>query len=229
MSKPLEKGKAVELRREGLSYREILGQVPVAKATLSLWLRTVGLSRPQKQRLTEKRLAAAQRGWEKLRRERLERAAQATGAGQAEASQWIARGDQLWLAGTVLYWAEGDKPKRWHGGTGVAFTNMDPRVILLMREWLLRCCSIASSDFCYALYIHDGADIESAAKFWTERLSVPREHMRIRLKKPNLSSRRKNTGESYHGTMKVEVRRSTLLNHRIAGWIHGIAEHCGVG
>ena len=57
MSKPEEKWKAVELRRKGLSYREILQHVPVAKSTLSLWLRTVGLSRPQTQRLTEKRLA----------------------------------------------------------------------------------------------------------------------------------------------------------------------------
>lgn len=49
-----EKKKAIELRKQGLSYREILEQIPVAKSSLSLWLRSVGLSKKQKQRLTEK-------------------------------------------------------------------------------------------------------------------------------------------------------------------------------
>jgi len=113
MSKPLEKLKAIELRKAGLSYREIREQVPVAKATLSLWLRTVGLSRPQKQRLTEKKLAAAQRGWEKLRRERVERVAQTVAEAELEAARLIAVPDSLWLLGTALYWAEGSKPKVW--------------------------------------------------------------------------------------------------------------------
>jgi len=46
--------KAIELRKKGLSYSEILKCVPVAKSTLSLWLRSVGLSKKQRQRLTDK-------------------------------------------------------------------------------------------------------------------------------------------------------------------------------
>lgn len=113
MSKPEEKRRAIELRTQGLSYREIRRQVPVAKATLSLWLRAVGLSRPQQQRLTEKRLAAARRGWEKLRHERLERVTQATADAAQEATRRIDERDMLWLIGTVLCWAKGTKSKAW--------------------------------------------------------------------------------------------------------------------
>jgi len=63
--------KAIVLRRQCLSYREILNQIPVAKSTLSLWLQSVHLSVPQKQALTQKKLDAARRGAETKRRQRL--------------------------------------------------------------------------------------------------------------------------------------------------------------
>ena len=56
--KTLLKERAIKLRREGLSYSEILQKIPVAKSTLSLWLRSIGLSKKQVQRLTEKKLLA---------------------------------------------------------------------------------------------------------------------------------------------------------------------------
>jgi orotate phosphoribosyltransferase-like protein len=43
-----EKEKAVELRRKGLSYKEILKQVPVAKSSLSLWLKDLPLTKDEK-------------------------------------------------------------------------------------------------------------------------------------------------------------------------------------
>ena len=61
-SKIEEKNKAIELRKQGLSYREILEQIPVAKSSLSLWLKSVKLAESQKQRLTEKKLASARKG-----------------------------------------------------------------------------------------------------------------------------------------------------------------------
>jgi len=57
-----QKELAISLRQGGRSYSEILQKVSVAKSTLSLWLREVGLSKKQHQRLTQKRLKAAQRG-----------------------------------------------------------------------------------------------------------------------------------------------------------------------
>lgn len=229
MSKPDEKRRAIEFRRQGLSYREIRQHVPVAKTTLSLWLRSVGLSKPQRQRLTVKRLLAARRGWEKLRRERLERAARAMAEAETEAQQWIHAGDLLWLVGTVLYWAEGSKPKPWRGGTKVQFTNMDLRTILLMREWLKRYCARDETDIGYELYIHEQASVGAATDYWVKHLGISRDRLRVRLKKHKPMSKRKNVGEFYYGTIRMTPRRSTMLNHRIAGWIQGLANHCGVG
>ena len=54
-----EKEKAINLRKEGKTYSEILSVVPVAKSTLSLWLHSTKLAKKQKQRITEKRLAGS--------------------------------------------------------------------------------------------------------------------------------------------------------------------------
>lgn len=228
MSKPEEKQKAIDLRTKGLSYNEILQSVPVAKSTLSAWLRDVGLSMPQRHQLTVRKLAAARRGGEKVHVMRLERVARAVTEAEEEAKHWIAQGDFLWLVGTVLYWAEGEKPKPWRGRTKVAFINMDVRMILLMREWLGRYCGRAGRDVCYELYIHEGADIGVAREWWSRQIGVPQEDLRVRLKRPNPASRRKNVGSGYYGTMRIAARRSTLLNHRIVGWVQAIARHCGV-
>jgi transposase len=56
------KAKAILLRKQGKTYREILIEIPIAKSTLSDWLRSVELSKPQKQRYTQLRKEAALRG-----------------------------------------------------------------------------------------------------------------------------------------------------------------------
>jgi hypothetical protein len=229
VSKPEEKRRAIELRRQGLSYREILEQVPVAKATLSLWLRSVGLSQPQRQRLAEKKLAAARRGAKELRRERLVRAARTMAAAELEAARYLADRDLLWAVGAALYWAEGFKPKPWRPGIQVGIANTDVRVIDLFRKWVIRYGAINASDLAYALQIHEQADIAAAMHHWMGRLDLTGLRVPVRLKRHNPSPGRKNVGREYYGTMQLTVRRSTQLNHRIAGWIQALAGHWGVG
>ncbi len=227
MSKSEEKRKAIELRTQGLSYREIRQQVLVSRSTLSLWLRSVGLAKAQRQRLTEKKRAAGLRGAAIVHAQRVERVRRIMSEARAEASR-LAETNRLWLIGTVLYWAEGDKMKGPTNSAAAGFTNMDPCAILLMRQWLSQCCSVAEGDIVYALYIHERADIHSALAFWSQRLDIPRERIRLHLKKHNPLTRRKNIGEGYHGTMRMIVHR-TALTRRIAGWIEGLVTHCGVG
>ena len=51
-----------ELRRQGLSYREILRRVPVSKSSVSLWCRTVILDSAKQQALAARKLTAGQQG-----------------------------------------------------------------------------------------------------------------------------------------------------------------------
>ena len=228
MSKPFEKQKAIELRRAGLSYREIRRQVPVAKATLSSWLRSVGHSKSQKQRLTVKRLLAARRGWEKLRRQRVERIDRAMTEAAVEVEGRLCAADWLWLTGTLLYWAEGSKPKEWRCAL-VEFSNTDLRMLRIVRAWFQQSCRIQESDIIYTLQIHRSADLGAARDYWERELRLTPESLRIYLKTHNPVPRRRNTGKGYYGTIKMIVRRSTRLNYQITGWIHGLTKYWGVG
>ena len=109
------KTKAINLRREGLSYSEILKKIPVAKSTLSLWLRSVNLTKRQNQRLTEKKLLAIKKGGQSRKNWRLLNTQQIKEQAFLEAKKKIKKIDarDLWLMGIMLYWAEGSKEKEY--------------------------------------------------------------------------------------------------------------------
>jgi len=216
------KREAIELRRLGLSYSEVLKQVPVSKSTLSLWLRSVGLSRSQRQRLTEKKLEAMKKGWEKMRQKRIERSRIIRERAEKEAH--ILLKNPLWLSGVLLYWAEGSKEKDWRPSEKVSLSNMDVNVHRLFLKWL-RLVGIRREDIYCELYIHKTGDIKSAQSFWARELGFSPGGIRVYLKRHSIGPSRKNIGREYHGTLRILVRRSTDFNRKIAGWIKGVVAY----
>ena len=107
--KSQEKEKAIKLRKQGFSYSEILKKITVSKSTLSLWLRSVGMAKQQKQRITKKRIIGALKGAKARKDQRI----QITKEIKDKARKEIANIDDknLWLIGTALNWAEGGKEK----------------------------------------------------------------------------------------------------------------------
>ncbi len=223
VEKNQEKEKAINFRREGLSYSEILKKVPVAKSTLSLWLRNIGLAVKQKQRLTEKRLAAAKRGGIAKRNYRQAITEQIKSKARLDLKSISGR--ELWLIGIALYWAEGHKAKENNPSVRVRFTNSDPLMIKVYLKWLEKICKISLENIDFEIYIHETANIEKAKEYWPQVLNVPKEKFqKIRLKRNKIRTKRKNIGENYHGLLSIIVKRSTNLNREISGWIEGIVE-----
>lgn len=228
-AKRLEREKAIDLRRQGLSYSEIQARVPVSQASLSFWLRGVELEDDHKQRLAERKAAGQPRAAQKVHQLKIDRVEHALRQAESEANQFLNSMELLWVIGTVLYWAEGTKIRKWPCKEQVQFTNMDSDMIRLVREWLKRYCGLTSDDFDYALYIHPDADVLSAQGYWVRVLKIPHTQLHTYFKKHNPSTRRKHVGRTYYGTMRMTVRRSTLLAHRIKSWICAVVAHCGVG
>ena len=109
-SKRLERERAIDLRRRGLSYSEIREHVPVAKSSLSLWLRSVGLLEWQQERLSKRKLAAARMGGRKVHERRVERTKQTVEQAASEGQQYLQAKDVHWLTGVVFYqccWCSG--------------------------------------------------------------------------------------------------------------------------
>ena len=91
---------ARKLRARGLSYRDIVQQVPVSKSSLSLWCRTVPLDPDQQRVLRERKLIASQMG--------LARIAQLRQTGQMVKKPLLQQPDDPTEIEEVkrLYWSE---------------------------------------------------------------------------------------------------------------------------
>lgn len=224
-----EKKRAIGLRKRGLSYSEILIQVPVAKSSLSLWLKGVGLAQSQKQRLTERKLAGMKRGWEARRRNRVLLSERIRGEAKKEIGTLSDR--ELWLIGIALYWGEGNKEKECKPGCGIRFSNSDPRMIKLFLKWLLRIVKLSRSELFFEIYIHENHKdkIDRVTDYWSHYTGFPKNMFtRIYFKRNQIKTKRKNVGNDYYGLLRIGARSSSTLNRKIQGWIEGIDKYCGV-
>lgn len=218
------KEKAIGLRHKGLSYSEVLLQIPVARSTLSLWLRSVGLAKAQQQRLTSKRLRALRRGTLKImaHRKRLIREI------KYEASQTIGvlSPVQRLVIGAALYWAEGSKETENVKNTHLKFSNSDPEMVKLMRRWIKEFFNINFLDMKYELYVHKEADWQEAQRFWSEELEIPKDILRVYFKQHQLKNSM--NPRKYFGQIRIVVPKSTNMVRKISGWIEGINKQWGV-
>lgn|SRR3989344_4445650 len=224
-----QKNKAIELRAQGLSYREILEQIPVAKSSLSLWLKSVGLSKKQQQRLTDKKSAGMKRGWEACHNKRVLASENVKNVAEKEISQLTKR--ELLLVGISLYWGEGHKEKESRPGSGVKFSNSDPKMIKIFLKWLLEIVQEKKEDIYLEIYIHENYKnrLNQIVDYWSNCTGFPIDNFtKIYFKKNKINTKRKNVGDNYYGLLRVGVKGSSILQRKIEGWINGIYKHSGV-
>jgi hypothetical protein len=118
----------------------------------------------------------------------------------------------------MAYWREGAKNKPHRRADRVTFSNSDPGLISFFLLFL-DTAGITRSDLAFQLQIHETADVESAERFWlTVTGARPEQFGKIALKRHNPLTTRKNTGDSYHGCLRVDVRQSCELYRKIEGW-----------
>ena len=123
--------------------------------------------------------------------------------------------DRFWIAGLMLYWAEGHKSKK------VGVSNSDPNIIEFMMEWLRRYCNADNSRFKPFLNLHSGQNENEIKEFWSRIIKLPKEQFGKSYIKKEGTGHRKNI--LYQGTLRIDVCNSNLL-YKILGWIDGVIE-----
>jgi transposase-like protein len=211
------RAKARELRLRGLVYDDIAARLGVSKSSVSLWVRD--LPRPPRVAPEESAKRTAERMrryWTTERRVRAARRAAASSAAAASIGGLTDR--EILIVGAVAYRCEGAKNKPHRRIDRVTFANSDPELISFFLLFL-DTAGIARSDLAFQLQIHETADVESAKRFWLSLTGArPEQFGKTFLKRHNPLTTRKNTGDSYHGCLRVGVRRSCELYRRIEGW-----------
>jgi hypothetical protein len=211
--------KAEDLRRQGLSYREIRAQLPIAKTTLSNWCSSIELTDEQINRLkllSGKSVLGPYLGGRANREKSLRLKKAAYENGLSEISN--VGGEMLKVAGALLYWAEGNKTH------GTAITNSDPVIIIFMIEWFEKILEIGRRDIKVHLHLHQGQDEQTEKEYWANLTKVPLVNFGKSFFKPVGTGHRKNI--LYHGTIRLSVlgHGPEFLRHRIMGWAHAVAK-----
>ena len=213
------RAKARELRAEGRTYDEIEEALGVSRGSVSLWVRD--LPRPPRRLNAEERREHMQAVCWAPRRELRDNERRITKSVAArEIGELSDR--ELFLFGVGIYWSEGTKDKVYARRERVTLINSDPDMITVYLAWL-RLLGVERDRLRFRLQIHESADVDRSQRFWADIVGVDVSEMqRPTLKKHNPKTTRKNTGDSYHGCLVVDLLGSAELYRRIEGWWSGL-------
>lgn len=219
-----EKEQAIALRKQGLSYREILAQVPVAKSSLSLWLKDLPLTPAEKQVLKKRTDSNISHGRIKaaseLRKRRLER--EKIWLQEAQTVFTAHKNEPLFHTGIALYWAEGSKRvTQW------SFMNSDEEMINVMAQWLEVYAGIPRHSLHYRLYLHKPYQHENCEAWWSQKLNAQLTQFKKTIVKPTQLGVKKRP--NYKGCIKIEVRKSKYLLCQMKFWQRMLVEEYSEG
>lgn len=164
---------ARKLRADGMSVREIERHVGVARSSVSNWVRDVELTPEQRAELASRngrtpgQLAGARKKSARFRALRVDY----QDAGRLLAS----RGDPMFAAGCMLYWAEGSKSRN-----AVLLTNADPDVLRFFVRFLRRFFQVRDHElkvYCNLFADHLARQRE-VEQFWLDTLELPQSCLR---------------------------------------------------
>jgi hypothetical protein len=204
--------KAINLRKQGLSYGEISKNLSVAKSTLSLWLKSIPLSSKDKKRLYIKQILILSRG-PKSQRERRAKEIETIVEKAVKEIIFPLSPETFRLMGASLYWAEGSKDKL------LILTNSDPSLILFFVRWVESMFGIPPQKQKARLNIYPQQNEMKIKKFWSELTNIPIQNFGKTYIKPKGKAYKKNN--LYYGTIRIEIPKSVNLRYTVFGWIKG--------
>jgi hypothetical protein len=214
-----DKLKAQELRRNGLSYKEIMRFIPVSKNSISRWCRDIELSEDQLVHLNENKIKGSIKGRMSgaKKQQELKKANMKDLFNKGVEEIGVLSFRERFILGVAFYIAEGTK---FDGK--LEFTNADPYLIKFMVDWLRTFCEIKENRLRGSLWIHEGLDEGKAKKFWANLTQIPISQFQksyIAKNKENSSKIRKNL----HNFGVFSLRYSDVKLHRkLIGWSSGL-------
>ena len=182
------------------------------RSTLADWCRDIELTDEQCVAIVERTGSRKGVPRDTQRKRRLE--VEAIRASAIEEVPKLAR-QTLWLAGTVMYWAEGSKTMR-----ALVLANTDPAVLRLFVSWC-RTYHDPTAEFRLSLHLHEGNDETKARGHWRSLLDLREAQFTKTYIKPAGTGHRKNRHE--HGVCRVVMCRSTDAFYRTLAWIDRLA------
>lgn len=178
---------------------------------MSLWLRDIRLTPKQEEKLyVESRQKNAYRLAKHNQQKRIERTERTLAEAKKETP--LLMNNPLFLAGLMLYWAEGDKSE---DREVVKFSNSDPAMITLMMQWFRNICNIPENKFRIAIHIHALHCRKNIERYWSQITKINLGQFHKTQVKPTSLRQRRN--KLYDGTCSIRIGNKDLFR-KIKGW-----------
>jgi hypothetical protein len=222
MAKSAERLKAIQLRREGKSIKEIAKALCISAGSASRWTQDIELSDAQREYLRIRQIASGHKGRvagaNMNREKRLKRLHSADKLAREDIPE-ISKKD-LFYIGIGLYWGEGTKAR--HSPFGV--TNSDPRIILLMMRWFEECFNLGRDRFRPRVFISDihREREEVILAYWADALSIPLSQF-CRTVFLNKGKKRYENHDRYFGVMALQVAKAAEIRYKVLAKIERVA------
>lgn len=214
-----DKFKAQELRKRGLSYREILQAISVSKSTISLWCRDIELTKKQKLKLLNNKQFGQKKGSivaaENKRNARIKRTKIIKDLAKKDVGRIVNR--DKFMAGIALYAAEGTKKDG-----KAAFTNSDPQLIKFMINWFLTFAKVPMKKMRGAIWLHEGLSDLNAKRFWSGLTEIPQSQFhKTYMAKIRYGSRKIRKNIHQYGVLAIRFSDSAV-HRKVMGWISAV-------
>ena len=162
--KKIEKIKAIELRKKGLSVGKIALMLGVAKSTTSLWLRDVVLNKEQKRKLHINQFNSSVIEKRRISRLATEEKKKEDALMKAEYHIRSISKQELRILALGLYWGEGGKTQKG----AVRISNSDPEIILIMMRFFREICIVEEGKFRAGIHTHSVSQAKKAELYWSQ-------------------------------------------------------------
>lgn len=214
-----EKERAIYLRKQGLSYNEILNRLPVAKSTLSVWLKDLPLTVEEKRYLRQRTDANITKGRIRAASENHRNRKQREQELYVEQMQVFEahKNDPMFNLGVAFYWAEGSNKS-----PQFQFVNSDPVMIEFMYKWVQKYLHVAPENIGIRIYMHKVYSQSECEEYWCALLSRNRSDLKKTIFKPTGHPVRQNL--SYKGCVRLEVGGIDKY-HTMMAWKKCLKKH----
>lgn len=197
------KQKAIELRKSGKTYSEIIIALnkKIPKGTLSSWFSGIHLDEEQADRIDQLRLNNLKQARImalKVNAEKRKKYLESLLKNNQNIFQHCNNKTILKMLLAMLYLGEGAK---WKSHRGLQLGNSDPNIIKIYLRLLSLCYDVSPSDLSSMIYHRVDQDLGQLISFWSQVTKIPKEKFYIN--KPDQRTKGKKTRKGYFGVCAI--------------------------
>jgi len=217
-----ERTRARELRKQGLSLKQIASSLGVSKGSVSAWVRDIQLSKDLLVNIKNQIRLAREKARITRLSNTLERNIELYSNCKDEILPFSRR--DLWIAGIMLYAGEGNKTVNV-SNQHIDLANSDPNILRVFINFLINTFLVSKEKIRVRLILYEDIDPKEAQEYWAHELSIPHKQFQkpfIKKSYRDIPSRHRRRSE--FGTAHINVY-DVRIYRKLLAWLQAIYEY----